>query len=96
MVFVAALIAIEKMLPWKAVANRGIAVLLLVLGVSVALWPERVPGLTLPNSAEARQAMMRMHGGSMPGAPMQHHSPKGTSMPEGKPMKHKPMEDGAP
>jgi len=60
MVFVAALIAIEKLLPWKAVANRGIAVLLIALGVSVAFWPERVPGLTLPDSPKAAASMRSM------------------------------------
>jgi predicted metal-binding membrane protein len=48
MVFIAALIAVEKLLPWKAVANRGIAVLLLALGVAVAFAPEAVPGLSVP------------------------------------------------
>jgi predicted metal-binding membrane protein len=65
MVFVAALIAIEKLLPWKAIANRGIAVLLLSLGIAVAFVPGQVPGLTLPDSSEAREAMMQMDGGSM-------------------------------
>jgi predicted metal-binding membrane protein len=60
MAFIAALIAIEKLLPWRAVANRGIAVLLLVLGLSVAFVPERVPGLTLPDSSQATQAMDSM------------------------------------
>ena len=60
MAFIAALIATEKLLPWKALANRGIAVLLLVLGLAVAFTPGDVPGLTLPNSAEARQAMQSM------------------------------------
>jgi predicted metal-binding membrane protein len=69
MAFIAALIAIEKMLPWRAVANRGIAVLLLALGLGVAFTPSDVPGLTLPDSAEARQAMdsMEMEGESMGG-----------------------------
>ena len=49
MIFVAALIAIEKLLPWKAVANRGIAVALLVLGLGVAFAPQDVPGLTIPH-----------------------------------------------
>jgi predicted metal-binding membrane protein len=35
MVVVAVLIAGEKLLPWKVAANRGIALLLLVLGVAV-------------------------------------------------------------
>jgi predicted metal-binding membrane protein len=62
MAFVAALIAIEKLLPWRAVANGGVAVLLAVLGIAVAFAPGHVPGLTLPDSAQARDAMMRMMG----------------------------------
>jgi predicted metal-binding membrane protein len=64
MVLVAALIATEKLLPWRAVANRSVAIVLLVLGVAVALAPGHVPGLTIPNSAKAAQAMESM-GGSM-------------------------------
>jgi predicted metal-binding membrane protein len=64
MVFVAALIAIEKLLPWKAVSSKGIAALLLVLGLGVAFAPERVPGLTLPESSAAHGAMKRMQGPS--------------------------------
>jgi predicted metal-binding membrane protein len=60
MVFIAALIAIEKLLPWKAVANYGVAVLLLALGLSVGLAPERVPGLILPDSPQAMGAMDSM------------------------------------
>jgi predicted metal-binding membrane protein len=67
MVFVAALIATEKLLPWKAIANRGIAALLIVLGLAVAFVPGQVPGLTLPDSSDARHAMMRMDAGSMKG-----------------------------
>jgi predicted metal-binding membrane protein len=69
MAFIAALIAIEKLLPWKAVANRGIAVMLLVLGLAVAFVPDDVPGLVEPDSAEAQQAMqsMGMDDGSMEG-----------------------------
>jgi predicted metal-binding membrane protein len=78
MAFVAALIAIEKLLPWRAVANRGIAVLLLVLGLSVAIEPERVPGLTLPDSPEAMRAMEAMEGGSMEG--MEEESMQGEGM----------------
>ncbi len=51
MVFVAALIATEKLLPWKAVANRSIAILLTVLGLAVAFAAEDVPGLTVPSEA---------------------------------------------
>ena len=62
MVFIAALIATEKLAPWKAVANRGIAVVLLALGLAVAIAPERVPGLILPDSPEAMGAMKSMEG----------------------------------
>jgi len=67
MVFVAALIATEKLLPWKAVANRGIAVMLVILGLAVAFAPEDVPGLTAPDSAEAQSSMeaMGMEEGAM-------------------------------
>jgi predicted metal-binding membrane protein len=69
MAFIAALIAIEKLLPWKALANRGVALVLVVLGLAVAFAPEDVPGLTLPDSPEAAQAMeamgMEEEGGSM-------------------------------
>jgi predicted metal-binding membrane protein len=66
MLFIAALIAIEKLLPWRILANRGIAVLLVILGIAVAIAPEDVPGLTLPDSPEAQAAMdsMGMEGGS--------------------------------
>jgi predicted metal-binding membrane protein len=60
MAFIAALIAAEKLLPSKRLANRSIAVLLVVLGLAVAFFPDRVPGLTLPDSAEARKAMESM------------------------------------
>jgi predicted metal-binding membrane protein len=61
MAFVAALIAIEKLAPWKAVANGTIAIVLVVLGLAVAAMPGRVPGLTLPSSANNG---MTMQGGS--------------------------------
>jgi predicted metal-binding membrane protein len=48
MAFVAALIATEKLLPWRAVASLGIATVLVVLGIAVAFAPETVPGLTIP------------------------------------------------
>jgi predicted metal-binding membrane protein len=60
MAFVAALIAVEKLLPWKAVANRGVAIVLAVLAIGVAFAPESVPGLTVPDSAQAHDAMPSM------------------------------------
>jgi predicted metal-binding membrane protein len=50
-VFVAALIAGEKLLPWRAIANRSIALLLLSLAVWVVAAPDSVPGLTVPMSS---------------------------------------------
>jgi predicted metal-binding membrane protein len=86
MVFIAALIATEKLLPWKAIANRGIAVLLLTLGIAVAFAPERVPGLTLPDSPGAMRAMEAMgmeEHESMKGGAMQEESmPGGGAMPD--------------
>jgi predicted metal-binding membrane protein len=79
MALIAALIATEKLLPWKAVANRGIAVMLAVLGLALAFVPEDVPGLVLPNSPEAAQAMesMGMDDGSMEGGAMEDDSMPG-------------------
>ena len=81
MVFVAALIAIEKLLPWRPLANRGIAVLLVALGAAVAFAPDDVPGLTLPDSAEAPSAMnsMSMEDDAAPAGPMR----DGGAMPNG-------------
>jgi len=60
MAFVAALIAAEKLLPWARKTSGGITLLLGVLGLCVALVPNRVPGLVLPDSAQAREARMTM------------------------------------
>jgi predicted metal-binding membrane protein len=70
MAFIAALIAGEKLLPWRVATSRVIAVLLLVLGLSVAASPASVPGLTLPDSPQAMKAMDSMEGGSMEGKAM--------------------------
>jgi predicted metal-binding membrane protein len=71
MVLVAALIATEKLLPWRTVATRGVAVLLAVLGIALAFAPEDVPGLTIPGSPAAMEAIERMGMESMePTRPM--------------------------
>jgi predicted metal-binding membrane protein len=67
MAFIAALIALEKLLPMQALANRGIAVLLVALGLGLALSPSDVPGLTVPGSPDAVRAMQSMEGGDMGG-----------------------------
>jgi len=82
MALVAALIAIEKLLPWKAFANRGVALLLIALGVAVAFAPDRVPGLTLPGSPQAARAMqsMDMDGGATKSRAMNDRAMNGGAM----------------
>ena len=48
MAFVAALIAVEKLLPWRRVATYGTAAVLLGLGVLLLAAPDSTPGLTIP------------------------------------------------
>ena len=47
---VAAIVALEKTLPWRRVATRGTAALLFALGILVVAAPDRIPLLTLPGS----------------------------------------------
>jgi predicted metal-binding membrane protein len=54
MAFVAALIALEKTLPWRPAATYGTAALLLVLGVLLLAAPDAVPGLTIPGGEPMR------------------------------------------
>ena len=49
MAFVAGLIAVEKILPWRRVATWGTAGLLLGLGVLMLAAPSGIPGLTIPS-----------------------------------------------
>ena len=81
MVFIAALIAAEKLLPWRALASYGIAALLLAMGLLVAFSPSSVPGLILPDSPEATRAN-EMHHDSMDGGMQPHgeHSAPSRSM----------------
>jgi predicted metal-binding membrane protein len=48
MAFVAGLIAVEKLLPWRRVAIYGTAAVLLALGVLVLAAPDAIPALTIP------------------------------------------------
>ncbi len=59
MAFVAALIALEKTLPWGRAVTYGTAVVLLVLGTVLIAAPDLVPGLTIPGG---NGAMHRMDG----------------------------------
>ena len=60
MAFVAALIALEKTLPWRRTVTYATAALLLVLGIALLAAPGEVPGLTLPGSG----GMMDATGGA--------------------------------
>jgi predicted metal-binding membrane protein len=60
MVAIAGLIALEKLLPWRERANQFVALTLVALALGVSLGPRHVPGLTLPNSKAARNAMPDM------------------------------------
>jgi predicted metal-binding membrane protein len=58
MAFVAALIAIEKTVPWRRVAIYGTAMILLVLGVLLLVAPDAVPGLTIPGESPMKMDKM--------------------------------------
>ena len=49
MAFVAALIALEKTVPWRRTATWGTAAILLALAISVLVAPQAVPGLVVPS-----------------------------------------------
>jgi predicted metal-binding membrane protein len=49
MVVIATFIGAEKLLPWRRTATGTVTVALLVLGIAVALVPERVPWLMTPS-----------------------------------------------
>jgi predicted metal-binding membrane protein len=59
MAFVAALITLEKTLPWRRVATWGTAAILLILAVLLVAAPHSVPGLIVPSGAH--NAMSTMH-----------------------------------
>ena len=61
MALVAALIALEKTLPWRRTITWGTAGLLLVLAVAILAAPHDVPGLVVPGSQGAMHAMSAMH-----------------------------------
>ena len=50
MVVIAALIAVERLSPWRATGAYGVAAVLAVLGIWVAVAPGTLPGLTIPGS----------------------------------------------
>jgi predicted metal-binding membrane protein len=60
MVVIAALIVLEKLLPWRERAEAVTVVVLLALAIGVAFFPGQVPGLTTPDSPAAMRAMDSM------------------------------------
>jgi predicted metal-binding membrane protein len=70
MVLISALIAAERLLPWRALATAGVASLLAAVAIGVAAAPARVPVLTIPGSPTAMRAM-----GSSPSRHMQMPEP---------------------
>jgi predicted metal-binding membrane protein len=65
MVVVAALIALEKMLPRQRLATWGTAAVLAALAIGVAASPSNVPGLVVPGSQGAMHAMKAMNANGM-------------------------------
>jgi len=63
MIFVAALVAVEKLAPWSRAPKLAIAALLVVLGIAVAAVPEDVPGLTIPGDGSGSGPAMEMQMG---------------------------------
>jgi predicted metal-binding membrane protein len=59
---VAALIALEKVLPWRRTATWGAAVILLALAIAVIAVPHDVPALVVPGAHGAMHAMPGAHG----------------------------------
>jgi predicted metal-binding membrane protein len=60
MAFVAALIAVEKTVPWPRAATYGTAAILAVLGVLLMAAPDAIPGLTIPSGSGSMSQMGEM------------------------------------
>jgi predicted metal-binding membrane protein len=58
MAFVAALIALEKTLPWRRPATWGTAAVLLVLAVAALALPDAVPGFVVPGGSHGAMPAM--------------------------------------
>ena len=61
MAFIAALITLEKTLPWRRLATWGTTAVLLVLAALLMAAPDAVPGLVVPSSVHSAHAMKTMH-----------------------------------
>jgi predicted metal-binding membrane protein len=60
MAVLAAVIAAEKLLPWRRIAIAAVAAALLALAVGVAAAPAGVPGLTVPDGMSSASALKMM------------------------------------
>jgi predicted metal-binding membrane protein len=61
MAFVAALITLEKTLPWRRVATWGTAAVLVVLAVMLLAAPHSVPAFVVPSAGQGAHGMNAMH-----------------------------------
>jgi predicted metal-binding membrane protein len=62
MVFVAGLIAVEKLLPWRWAANWSVTAVLVVVGVALLIDPSVVPGMPDTNAPmQPMNSMDAMH-----------------------------------
>jgi len=57
MVLISALIAAERLLPWRMLATSCVASVLAAIAIGVAAAPASVPALTIPGSPTATRAM---------------------------------------
>jgi predicted metal-binding membrane protein len=60
MLLIAALIAIEKLLPWEVLPSGASAAVLVILGTGVMFFPDQVPGLTVPTDGMSAMDPMSM------------------------------------
>jgi predicted metal-binding membrane protein len=58
MALVAALIALEKTIPWRRAATWGTAAILLVLAIALLAAPDAVPGLVVPSGSHGAMPAM--------------------------------------
>ena len=58
MAFVAALITLEKTLPWRRAVTWGTAAILLALAISIVAAPDAVPGLVVPGGSQSAMQTM--------------------------------------
>ncbi len=72
MVVVAALIALEKTLPWRRPLTWAIAALLLVLAIAVIAVPHDVPGLVVPGGSHGTMGAMSSMGATHPSTGAMH------------------------